>query len=86
MPIKQSAKKELRKIKKRTALNLAVKDAYKKAVKDVTKAFAAGEKDLAEKLRLAQKKLDKAAKRGVIKKQTAARKLSRLMKKVKTVK
>jgi small subunit ribosomal protein S20 len=82
MPIKQSAKKELRKTKKRTALNLNIKTAYKTAVKDVQKAMASGEKQMAEKIRLAQKKLDKAAKKGVIKKNTAARKLSRLMKKI----
>jgi small subunit ribosomal protein S20 len=83
MPIKQSAKKELRKTKKRTELNLTIKDAYKKAIKDVKKAIQAGEKDLTEKLRLAQKTLDKAAKRGVIKPNTAARRLSRLMSQVK---
>ena len=82
MPIKQSAKKALRQIKKRTIANTVVRDAYKKAVKDVMKAIEAGEKDLAEKVRLAQKKLDKAAKKGVIKRKTAARKLSRLAKKV----
>ena len=80
-----SAKKELRKAKKRTALNTAIKDAYKKAIKQVTKGIDAGEKDLTEKVRLAQKKLDKAAKKGVIKKNTAARKLSRLMTKVNAV-
>ena len=82
MPIKQSAKKALRQIKKRTIANTVVRDAYKKAVKDVVKAIEAGEKDLAEKVRFAQKKLDKAAKKGVIKRKTAARKLSRLAKKV----
>lgn len=86
MPIKQSAKKALRQIKKRTIANTVVRDAYKKAVKDVVKAIEAGEKDLAEKVRLAQKKLDKAAKKGVIKRQTAARKLSRLAKKVRGMK
>ena len=82
MPIKQSAKKALRQIKKRTIANTVVRDAYKKAVKDVVKTIETGEKDLAEKVRLAQKKLDKAAKKGIIKRQTAARKLSRLAKKV----
>ena len=76
----------MRQIKKRTIANTVVRDAYKKAVKDVVKAIEAGEKDLAEKVRLAQKKLDKAAKKGVIKRQTAARKLSRLAKKVRGMK
>ena len=80
MPNTNSAKKALRQDKKRTAYNLEVKKVYKLAVKDVKKAIATGEKQLGDKLRLAQKKLDKAAKKGIIKKGTAARKLSRLMK------
>ncbi len=82
MPNTNSAKKALRQDKKRTAYNLEVKKVYKLAVKDVKKAIATGEKQLGDKLRLAQKKLDKAAKKGIIKKGTAARKLSRLMKAV----
>lgn len=82
MPIKQSAKKALRQAKKRALANAVVRVAYKKAVKDTFDAIKAGEKDLAEKLRYAQKKLDKAAKKGVIKRKTAARKLSRLAKKI----
>jgi small subunit ribosomal protein S20 len=83
MPIKQNAKKSLRQAKKRTAENLVFKKAYKEAVKAVKKAVVAGEKDLTEKVRLAQKKLDKAAKKGVLKKNAAARHLSRLVKNVK---
>lgn len=83
MPIKQAAKKALRQTKKRSELNLKVKETYKKAIKTVSKAVEAGDKDLKEKLRLAQKALDKAAKRGIIKKNTAGRKLSRLAKKIK---
>jgi len=83
MPIKQNAKKALRQTKKRTAQNLEFKKAYKDAVKAVKKAVVAGEKDLTEKMRLAQKKLDKAAKKGVLKKNAAARHLSRLVKNVK---
>ncbi len=81
MPIKASAKKELRKAKKRSALNLTIKNNYKKAMKEAVKTIEGGGKDVAEKLRLAQKTLDKAAKRGVLKQNTAARKLSRLAKK-----
>ena len=80
MPIKQAGKKALRQAKKRAARNLIVKNVYKSAVKTVKKSIAAGEQNISEKLRLAQKKLDKAVKRGIIKKNTAARKLSRLMK------
>ena len=83
MPIKNSAKKALRQNKKLAAQNKLVKDAAKQAVKTVIKAIEAG-KDVQEIVQLAQKKLDKAAKKGVIKKKTASRKLSRLMKKVQT--
>jgi small subunit ribosomal protein S20 len=83
MPIKQNAKKALRQAKKRTLENRVVRDAYQSAMKVVKKAVAAG-KDVKEELRLAQQALDKAAKKGVMKKNTAARKLSRLMKQVAT--
>lgn len=81
MPIKNNAKKALRQAKKRTIANREVKDAAKKAIKAVVKNLEA-KKDVKEELRLAQKKLDKAAKKGVIKAKTASRKISRLMKKV----
>ena len=85
MPNLKNAKKALKQSKKKAVVNLTIKNTYKKAVKLAKKAVEIDEKDVAEKLRLAQKKLDKAAKKGVIKKNTAARKLSRLMKKTKTV-
>ncbi|HAZ28233.1 MAG TPA: 30S ribosomal protein S20 [Candidatus Magasanikbacteria bacterium] len=78
MPNKQSAKKALRQARKRTLQNAVVKEAYRKATKVVKKGIEAG-KDVVEELRLAQKKLDKAAKKGVIKKRTAARKISKLV-------
>jgi small subunit ribosomal protein S20 len=84
MPNKQNAKKALRRSIKRAARNLEVKNTYKLAVKTVKKAVVAGKNEVKEELRLAQKALDKAAKRGVLKKNTAARKLSRLTKSLKT--
>ncbi|MBU2542831.1 30S ribosomal protein S20 [Patescibacteria group bacterium] len=81
MPNLKNAKKALKQSKKKAELNLVVKNTYKKAVKTARKAIEDGEKDLTEKLRLAQKKLGKASKKGIIKKNTASRKLSRLMKK-----
>jgi small subunit ribosomal protein S20 len=76
MPNQQSAKKELRKMKKRAALNKVRRDTYKDLIK---KAVVSKSTDV---LKSAQQALDKAAKVGVIKKNTAARKLSRLMKKL----
>lgn len=79
MPITSQAKKALRKAKKRATHNMLIRAAYKEAVKAVKKARAAGE-DTKELLRAAQQKLDKAAKRNIIPKKTASRKLSRLAK------
>lgn len=76
MPNKQSAKKELRKAKKRAILNKVRREAYKDLLKKAEKTKAA------DMLKAAQQALDKAAKVGVIKKNTASRKLSRLMKKL----
>lgn len=80
MPNKQNARKALRQSKKNAAANLIQRDAFKKAVKDVLKSEdAAATKKL---IIAAQKALDKAAKNGVIKANTAARKISRLMHKM----
>ncbi len=78
MPNLKSAKKALRQAEKKALRNKVVKNAYKTAVKTARKGIIAG-KDVKEELRLAQKKLDKAAKKGIIKKNTASRKLSRLV-------
>ncbi len=83
MPNIQSAKKSQRQDKKRAVLNQARQDAFKEAIK---KAVKAPTKEAALPfVRAAQKALDKAAKCGVIKKQAAARQLSRLMKKTRAV-
>ena len=80
MPNKANAKKALRQAIKRAALNKTRKEAFKKAIKATVKSTVVAE---AKKLATtAQQALDKAVKHGTIKKNTAARKLSRLMKKV----
>ena len=80
MPIKESAKKALRQAKKHRVLNLARQKAAKDIVKKIKKMAIAGQKEEAKKLMAqAYQAIDKAAKRGVIKKNTAARKKSRLM-------
>ncbi len=81
MPIKESAKKYLRQTKKHRVLNLARGKAVKDVTKKITKLLASNAKDEAKKLiSQAYQAIDKAAKRGIIKKNTAARKKSRLMK------
>lgn len=86
MPNKKSAEKELRKNIKRNIQNTKVKDIMKKAVKTSLKLVANGKKVAKEDLSKTIKAIDKAAKKGVIKKNTAARKKSRLQKKINTLK
>lgn len=88
MPIKESAKKELRKAKKRRVLNVRRQKTMRDALKNIKKLIStgkaelsSGKKDEAKKLiSIAYQAIDKAAKRGVIKKNAASRKKSRLMK------
>jgi len=83
MPIKHAAFKSLRQSTKRRERNLAIKQNLKKAVKSVRKAVAAKDAEKAkESLLVAIKTLDRAAQKGVIKKNTAARLKSRLHKAV----
>ena len=74
VPNIKSAIKKVRKDKRRAAVNLRLKKRYKQAVKEHRR-----EPD-AEKLKEAQKELDKAAKKGIIKKGKASRLKSRLAK------
>lgn len=81
MPITKSAKKALRQSKKRRARNIQRKKAFKDIIKNIRKlALENKKKEAEELLPKAYKAIDKAAKTGVIKKNTAARKKSRLTK------
>ncbi len=85
MPNKKSAMKELRKSTKRAIRNYKVKKAIKDVVKDSKKLIEASEKGAAEKVKSAIKLLDKAAAKKIIKKNAAARKKSRLVKKLNAI-
>ena len=79
MPIIKGAKKALRASRRKRVFNIRRNDAMKDAIKSVKKAVAAKKADEAKKLLPAlYKAIDKAAKRGIIKKNTASRKKSRL--------
>jgi small subunit ribosomal protein S20 len=79
MAITRGAKKAIRVSKRKKVFNDRRQRTMKDIVKDVRKLVAAGKKEEAVKnLSAAYKAIDKAAKRGVIKKNTAARKKSRL--------
>lgn len=81
MPIKKSAKKALRQSFKRRARNLTYKRKIKKLTKDIRKlVFQKKIKEAKSLLPQIYKILDKAIKIGVVKKNTAARKKSRITK------
>ena len=78
MPITQSAIKAQRVSERKRVFNLRRSRAMKAAVKEVTGAVHEKRADAATLLASAYKAIDKAAKRGVVKANTAARKKSRL--------
>ncbi len=83
MPITKSAKKALRSAKRKKVNNDKRKSALKEAVKQYKKLVADKKGDEAAKFApKLQQAIDKAAKVGLIKKNTAARKKSRLAKKL----
>ncbi len=86
MPNKKSAQKELRKNVKRNAANKRVSNKLKTAIKANIKKISVGDKSVKENLPETLKAIDKAAKKGIIKKNTASRKKSRLMKKINSLK
>jgi small subunit ribosomal protein S20 len=84
MAIKKSAKKAAKRALKNREVNLQFKIAMKKAIKNFLKAIEEKktQDELLQMLPGVYKAIDKAAKRGVIKKQNAARRKSRLTKKI----
>lgn len=86
MPIKQSAKKFIRVTKRKAAINKKIKEAMRLSLKKINVSLKAGEIQKTKKFFLdCQQKIDKALKSGLIKKNTAGRKKSRLVKKIKAL-
>ena len=80
MPQRAHMKKHLRQTEARTYRNRLRKDAVKLAIREVVDAARAGDAEAVEAgLPTVQKAIDKAVKRGVIHKRTAARRKSRLV-------
>jgi len=78
-----SARKRARQAEKRRLRNKSYKTRFKNAVKKVLKAIEQGNREnIEELLRQAISAIDKAAQKGVIHKNQAARRKSRLMAKV----
>ena len=87
MPNIKSAKKRVSIIEKKTLRNNMVKSEYKSAVKKFEEAISASNIEEAKSLFvIATKKIDQACTKGIIVKNTAARKKSNLAKKLNTAK
>ena len=87
MPNIKSAIKRVSVIEKKTLRNNMIKSGYRTAIKKFEAAVEAGDKANAEKLfSEATKKIDQACTKGVIVKNTAARKKSNLAKKLNAMK
>jgi small subunit ribosomal protein S20 len=87
MPVNASAKKRVRRNAHRATINSAAKSAIRTFVKKVELALAAGDaKGAEEALKNVQPKLARGAAKGLLKKNAAARKMSRLTSRVKTLK
>ena len=78
MPITKSAKKAIRGSLKKRSFNERNKRAMKEAIKKIEKMAKTDKSSALKELSSAYSAIDKAAKRGVIKKNTAGRKKSRL--------
>ena len=88
MPNIKSAKKRVKIIEKKTLRNSMIKSEYKSAIKRFEEALENGKIDEAKTLfsqatkKIDHKKIDQACTKGVIVKNTAARKKSNLAKKL----
>jgi small subunit ribosomal protein S20 len=82
----QSAKKRIRRNEKRRVINHARISRVRTFVKKVETAIASGSQDAAQDaLKLAQPEMHRGVSRGVLHKNTVARKLSRLSKRIKAM-
>ena len=85
IPVHPSAEKRHRQSLKRQLRNHAIKMRVRTASKGALEAIAANDKDAAAKaLQAAMKVLNKAATKGVLRKNTASRKIGRLSKRFHT--
>jgi small subunit ribosomal protein S20 len=81
-----SAKKMTRKIAKRTAINRSRRSRMRTFIRKVEEAIAAGnQNEAAVALRAAEPELMRAAQKGIVHKNTASRKVSRLVHRIKTL-
>ena len=87
MPTTKSAIRRVKKTGLQTSVNRIRKSKYKSAVKQISGYIALGKiKEAQDFLPKFQSQLMKIAKTGVIRKETALRKISRITKRIKTLK
>ena len=83
MPNTKSAVRRVRRVKKQTQINRIRKSKYKNAIKQMDNLLSSKEKDKAKKnFSKFQSILMQVAKSGVMSRKTAARKISRISKKI----
>ena len=81
-----SAKKATRKIARKTAINKTRRTRMRSFLRRVEEAISSGDKNAAmDALKAAQPELMRAAQKGIVHKNTASRKMSRLSKRVKAI-
>lgn len=81
-----SAKKAARKIERRTAINKARRSRVRSYLRKVEEAIASGDQSAAsEALKVAQPEIMRAVTKGVLHRNTASRKVSRLSARVKAL-
>jgi small subunit ribosomal protein S20 len=79
----KSARKATRKIARRTVVNKSRRSQTRNAVRNVESAVATGNKQAAlDALKAAEPQLMRAARKGVVHKKTASRKVSRLTRQI----
>jgi small subunit ribosomal protein S20 len=81
-----SAKKMTRKIAKRTAINRSRRSRMRTFIRNVEDAIAAGDQaTAAQALKAAEPEIMRAAQKGIVHKNMASRKVSRLASRIKTL-
>ncbi len=86
MPNTKTAKKAMRQARRRTLINKARKSRVRTFVRKVERAIAAGDLAAAkEAFRAAQPEIMRGAQKGIMHKNAAARKISRLHRKIKAL-
>jgi small subunit ribosomal protein S20 len=82
MPIKKSAMKALKQSHKKAISNFKVKRKLKELIKESKELLAVKDKEAAAKVKQAVKAIDKAIQKKIIKKNSGAKKKSKLMKRI----